>query len=147
MDTSRAERYEKLEPGREQRLIQMMSYAPFPSYLGICFEEVRKEYGRARLPYRPELNQPAGMVHGGVLATLIDTVVVCPLFSTLESLPRKLLTIDLHIHYLDAVIEQDMIAEGWTRTRGRSTAFVAAEVFNADGKLCAHGEMAYRIVM
>ena len=87
------------------------------------------------------------MVHGGVIATLIDTVVVGALFSVLESIPRKLLTIDMHIHYLDALVEQDMIAEGWTRRRGRSTAFVAAEVFGADGKLAAHGEMAYRIVM
>ena len=52
-----------------------MSLAPFPNFLGMRFEEVRLDYGRVSLPYRPEFNQPAGMIHGGVIASLIDTVV------------------------------------------------------------------------
>lgn len=143
---SRAQDFEKLPPEKEERLLQMMSTAPFPRFLGMRFEEVRVDYGRITLPYRPELNQPAGMVHGGVLASLIDTVVVGPLFSTLESIPRKLLTIDLHVHYMDAAFEEDLVAEGWVRRRGRSTAFVTAEVETVSGKTLAVGNMAYRIV-
>ena len=143
---SRAENFEKLPPDKEQLILQMMSTAAFPKFLGMHFEEVRLDYGRITLPYRPELNQPAGMIHGGVVATLIDTVVVGPLFSGLDAIPKKLLTIDLHIHYLDAGVEEDLVAEGWVRRRGRSTAFVTAEVETASGKPLAHGNMAYRIV-
>lgn len=143
---SRAEDFEKLPPEKEKRLLQMMSMAPFPKFLGMHFEEIRLDYGRITLPYRPELNQPAGMIHGGVMASLIDTVVVGPLFSRLDTIPRKLLTIDLHVHYLDAGFEEDLVAEGWMRRRGRSTAFVTAEVATASGKTLAHGNMAYRIV-
>jgi acyl-coenzyme A thioesterase PaaI-like protein len=60
--------------------------------------------------------------------------------------PRKLLTIDLHIHYLAAGFEEDLVAEGWVRRRGRSTAFVSAEVESASGTTLATGQMAYRIV-
>ena len=28
-------------------------------------EEIRQDYARLRLPYRPEYEQPAGVVHGG----------------------------------------------------------------------------------
>ena len=48
----------------------------FPTLVGLELEEVRTDYARMRLPYRPELQQPAGVVHGGAVATLIDTVVV-----------------------------------------------------------------------
>ena len=143
----RADEFEPLPEEKARGIIDgMSSHAPFPNFLGIRFEEVRLEYGRASLPYRPEFNQPAGMVHGGVIASLIDTVVVLPLLSALDSPPRKLLTIDIHIHYLDAAIEEDLVAEGWVKRRGRSTAFVGAEVRTASGKLLAEGNMAYRIV-
>jgi uncharacterized protein (TIGR00369 family) len=144
---SRADEFQKLPAEKEQLLLQTMSqHAAFPNFLGMRFEEVRLDYGRIVLPYRPEFNQPAGMIHGGVLASLIDTVVVGPLMSALDAPPRKLLTIDLHIHYLDAGFEEDLVAEGWVRRRGRSTAFVSAEVESASGITLAVGQMAYRIV-
>ena len=144
---SRANEFEKLPAEKERFLIEaLMSQAAFPRFLGMQFEEVRLDYGRISLPFRPELNQPAGMVHGGVIASLIDTVVVGPLMSALDAPPRKLLTIDLHIHYFDAGVEEDLVAEGWVRRRGRSTAFVSAEVETASGKTIAAGNMAYRIV-
>ena len=144
---SRADDFEKLPPEKEQFILQMMmSRAPFPNFLGMQFEEVRLDYGRVSLPFRPEFNQPAGMIHGGVIASLIDTVVVGPLLSALDAPPRKLLTIDLHVHYFDAGVEEDLIAEGWVRRRGRSTAFVGAEVATTSGKTLAEGNMAYRIV-
>src|SRR3954468_17116725 len=48
----------------------------FPNVVGLLLDEVRVDYARMRLPFRAELNQPAGVVHGGAIATLIDTVVV-----------------------------------------------------------------------
>jgi uncharacterized protein (TIGR00369 family) len=144
---SRANDFEKISAEKEQFIIEgMMSHAPFPKFLGMRFEEVRLDYGRISLPFRPEFNQPAGMIHGGVIASLIDTVVVGPLMSALDAPPRKLLTIDLHVHYFDAAVEEDLVAEGWVRRRGRSTAFVTAEVETASGTTLAVGNMAYRIV-
>lgn len=144
---TRANEFETLPSEKERFIIDaMMSLAPFPKFLGMRFEEVRLDYGRLSLPYRPELNQPAGMVHGGVIASMIDTVVVGPLMSALDAPPRKLLTIDLHIHYFDAGVEEDLVAEGWVRRRGRTIAFVSAEVTTASGKTLAAGNMAYRIV-
>jgi len=147
LPVTRANEFETLPSEKERFIIDaMMSLAPFPKFLGMRFEEVRLDYGRLSLPYRPELNQPAGMVHGGVIASMIDTVVVGPLMSALDAPPRKLLTIDLHIHYFDAGIEEDLVAEGWVRRRGRTIAFVSAEVATASGKTLAAGNMAYRIV-
>jgi len=48
----------------------------YPQFLGLEVEDVRRDYARMRLPYRPEFRQPARVWHGGVIASMIDTVVV-----------------------------------------------------------------------
>ena len=47
----------------------------FAQLVNLQLEEVRRDYSRMRVPWRDELRQPAGMMHGGALATLVDTVV------------------------------------------------------------------------
>jgi len=99
----------------------------FPNVVGLVLEEVRVDYGRMRLPYRPELRQPEGMVHGGAIATLIDTVIVPAVGSAYDEIP-VMLTIDLQIRFLDVSKETDLVAEGWVTRRGRSISFCQAEV-------------------
>lgn len=48
----------------------------FPKPVGIVMEELKADYCRMRLPHRLELEQPFGLMHGGAIATLIDTVMV-----------------------------------------------------------------------
>ena len=48
----------------------------FPTLVGLELEEVRTDYARMRLPYRPELLQAQGIVHGGAIASLLDSVLV-----------------------------------------------------------------------
>src|SRR5262249_49608482 len=82
----------------------------FPSFLGIELEDVRLDYARMRLKYKPEFNQPAGVVHGGVIASLIDTVVV-PVIGGGYDHPHHMFTIDLQVRYLAPIIEPDLLAE------------------------------------
>lgn len=140
------EDFEAIDPALEKQIkSRILDVAPFPRFLGLRMEEVRKDYARMRLPYRPELNQPAGMVHGGAIASLIDTVVVGTIFSNVPQMPRKLLTIDMHVHYLDACVEEDLIAEGMVRRRGRSIVFLHVDAKTASGKDVAHGELSYKL--
>jgi uncharacterized protein (TIGR00369 family) len=121
-----------------------MDRGPYATLLGIQFEEIRMGYARMRLPYRPELDQPFGVVHGGAIASLLDTVVVPAIITTFD-FPRRMLTIDLHVHYMAATVREDLIAEGWLRRRGRSIAFLAAEARKPSGDVVAHGEMSYKV--
>jgi uncharacterized protein (TIGR00369 family) len=139
--------FEPIDPALEERLLQVIGTVGFPKLVGLRMEAVRRDYARMRLPYRPELNQPAGIVHGGAIATLIDTVVVGTIISGLEEPPARLLTLDMSVHYLDALLEEDAIAEGWMRRRGRSIVFLAVEVTTPSGKAVAHGELTYKVVM
>ena len=48
----------------------------FPQLLGLSVEDVRDGYCRMRLPFRAELLHAGGVVHGGALASLLDSVLV-----------------------------------------------------------------------
>lgn len=117
----------------------------FPKLIGIEVEELRLDYARMRLPYRPELNQPAGVVHGGAIASLIDTVVVPAIGTYYDERPR-MLTISMNVQYLGALVEEDGVAEGWVERRGRSIAFCRAEVVGAtSGRTCANATLIYKV--
>jgi uncharacterized protein (TIGR00369 family) len=116
----------------------------FPNVVGLEVEEIRTDYCRMRLPYRPELEQPAGVVHGGAIATLIDTVVV-PAVGAAYPPGWLYLTVSMDIQFLGGVAGEDAIAEGWIEQRGRTTVFCAAEVTTASGRRAARGSMVYAV--
>jgi uncharacterized protein (TIGR00369 family) len=143
----RADRFEPLDPALLETWGTFLNWSDrtyFPQLVGLQVEEIRTDYCRMRLPYRPELDQPAGVVHGGAIATLIDTVVV-PAIGQAYEIGRVYLTIGMNISYLGAVIQEDAIAEGWIEQRGRSIVFCAAEVTTASGKPAATGTLTYKV--
>jgi len=120
---------------------QEMNYAV---YLGFIVEEVKRDYARMRLPARWEMNQPAGIMHGGAIASLIDTTVVPAVGGPYEN--GSFVTISMNVEYLSAVAGEDAVCEGWITKRGRSIAFCRAEVRGAtSGKLCATASLVYKV--
>ena len=117
----------------------------FPKFLGFRVEELRQDYCRLRLPYRSELEQPAGAVHGGAIASLIDTVVVPAVGWPFPAVPQ-MLTLTMNVEYRAALIEADAVAEGWITQRGRSIVFAEAEVRAAnDARVVANGRLVYKV--
>lgn len=141
-----AERFPPLSP---ERLAAWKNFGAwdevlFPTFMGLVVEEMRTDYARMRLPYRPEFDQPAGVVHGGAIATLIDTVVVPAIGTGYETRP-PMLTIAMDIQYIGAVRRQDAVAEGWVEKRGRSIVFCRVEVRTARGDLAATASLIYKV--
>ncbi len=144
--TERSKQFPPLAPDRYERWSRFGSWdiVWFPKFLGIELEEVRQDYARMRLAYRPEFRQPAGVVHGGVIASLIDTVVVPAVGSGYDE-PRQLFTIDLQLRFLAAVVDEDLVAEGWITQRGRQVVFCDAEVRSGSGTLAATATLTYKV--
>jgi len=142
---TRAEQFASLPEDRARRWegFGRWDTTYFPSLLGVQIAELRTDYCRMDLAWRSELTQPAGVVHGGVIATLIDTVVVPAIGSGYDD-PVRFATVDMHVQYLAAVANTDMVAEGWVVKRGRSTVFCEAEVTSAD-RLVARGLLTYAV--
>ena len=144
-----SDRAAQFEPLGTEQLARWSNFAAgdqvwFPQFIGLQVEEIRKDYARMRVPYRPELRQPAGVMHGGVIATLIDTVVV-PVIGTGYDEPRDYFTIDLAVRFLRPIVGEDAVAEGWVVQRGRSIVFCDTEVRTASGKLAATGSLVYKV--
>jgi len=144
--SSRAEQFEPLPPERAELWSGFGKWDTvyFPSFLGIEVEEVRRDYARMRLRYRPELLQPVGVIHGGALAALADTVVVPAVGSAYDD-PRAFFTIDMHLRYLDAIVEEDAVAEGWVVRRGSSIVYCDAEIRSGSGTLAATAGLVYKV--
>ena len=144
--SDRADQFEPLPAWAHQRWDNFGSWERtfFPSHLGIQVEELRMDYSRMRLPYRPELEQPAGVMHGGAIASLIDTVVVPAIGSHYEDF-RPFFTVDMQVRYLAPVAGEDAIAEGWITKRGDSLVFCDAEVRAASGAVAATGTLVYKV--
>ena len=117
----------------------------FPKLVGIVVEDLRTDYCRMRMPYRPELDQPHGVVHGGAIATLLDSVVV-PAIGAAYDLDQRFATVSMNVDFLGAVVGEDVIAEGCVVQRGRSIAFCRAEAATPDGRLVATASLVYRIM-
>ncbi|MCY3663237.1 MAG: PaaI family thioesterase [bacterium] len=99
----------------------------FPERMGMVVEELRRDYSRLRLPWRPTFRQRTGVMHGGVIAALVDTTVVPAIAAHYEGDPR-MGTINLAVQYLRPVVDRDLVAEAWVEHRGRSVVFCRAEV-------------------
>jgi uncharacterized protein (TIGR00369 family) len=141
-----AARFPPLPPERADVWNRYLSWERvyFPNFVGIELEELRTDYARMRLRHRPELDQPAGVVHGGAVAALIDTVVVPAIASGYDERPR-MLTVTMNVQYLGAVVREDAVAEGWVERRGRSIVFCRAEVRTAPDKVVATGTLVYKV--
>jgi uncharacterized protein (TIGR00369 family) len=118
----------------------------FINVVGIVVEEIREDYCRMRLPWRRQITQPAGVAHGGALATLLDAVVVPAIGSGYDD-PVGFSTVDLHVQYLNALVDEDALAEGWIVQRGRSMVFCEAEIVGAtSGRLVARAVLTYKLL-
>jgi uncharacterized protein (TIGR00369 family) len=146
MSSRAAERFVELPPDQVARWdgFPGTDAVYFPRVVGLVLEEVRQDYARMRLPYRAELDQPAGVVHGGAIATLIDTAVV-PAIGSGYPERRALFTINMLVQYMEPIVREDAVAEAWVEKRGKSTVFCRVEVWTTAGKCAATGSVVYKV--
>lgn len=77
-----------------------------------------------------------GLVHGGVLATLLDTAMGLAVRSALEP-GRRHVTIEMGIHYLRAAHPGRLRARGRVARVGREIAFADADVVDGQDRVLA----------
>lgn len=144
--TWRADEFDLLSPSVLQRWSGFLQEEGdrrwFPNLLGIEVDELRRDYARLRMPWRNDLNQSGGLMHGGAIATLIDTAVV-PAIGTAYPDDRPYSTIEMSVRYTQPVRKEDLVAEGWVLRRGKRVVFCEVEVRTASGVTVATGDLIY----
>lgn len=101
---------------------------------------------RMRIPMQADLLNSNNMVHGGVLATLIDCAAAAAIRSVMPE-GTFTPTIDLHINYLLPAYKQngDLLCTGSIISQGKTIAHAKAEVFQKE-TLLAIGIGVFRIM-
>jgi len=105
------------------------------------FDIVELERGRvvfAAIPTAAHYN-PAGAVHGGFAATMLDSCMTCAVQSTLAP-GLACTTIDLNVHFTRGATDRTGLlrAEGRIVHAGRQIATAEGRVLDARGRLIAH---------
>jgi uncharacterized protein (TIGR00369 family) len=107
--------------------------------IGLRFDEVA--YGRTvmSLTTRPDMANPMGTVHGGITATLLDTVMGCAVHTTLGA-GVSFTTLEIKVNYVRAARtdRQHLTGTGTVIHAGGRTCTAEGTVHDDAGKLIAH---------
>lgn len=117
---------------RARAAFESVAYAKF---LGLELCEIKSGEVSVCLDVRGELKQNQGVVHGGAVASLIDTASAFAILTRLEP-DERVTTTDLTIHYLRPITEGRLVGKARIIRAGRRVFVVNVEVENY-GKLVA----------
>ncbi|MEW6167691.1 MAG: PaaI family thioesterase [Pseudomonadota bacterium] len=127
-----------LDPAYVDALLRTVNTADFPSHIGFRLAAIGEDSCRVELAIGKPHFQPFGIVHGGVLATLIDTATFWAGFARLPE-DAGLVNVDLKLNYLKAVTGGTLVAEGRCLRAGRQLSYTEAHVYDERRELVAHG--------
>lgn len=126
----------KLDEKHLARIENALQKVPFAKLIGIELEEVDAGVATLALNIREELKQNNGVVHGGAVASLIDTATAFAIISILSPNERAT-TVDLTISYLRPLTTGRIRAKARVLRAGRRLIVVSAEVFDDSETLTA----------
>ena len=99
---------------------------------------------RVELTINENLLQFYGNVHGGVIASLIDTAIAVAVNQQLDS-GEGASTVELKVNYLRPISEGTLWGEGKVIQKGRSIVVAQGEIKNEDGQLLAIGTATFMV--
>ncbi len=111
---------------------------PVTALLGIGLSSVEPGAVAMEMPVGEHLYNPLGSVHGGMIATILDSVMGCAVHSVLP-LGRGYTTLEIKVNFLRAVTDLvgTVRAEGRVVHAGRQSAVADAKLVDAAGKIYA----------
>ena len=105
--------------------------APYYQLLGMVSSSERPGQSRVVLPFREELVQLYGGIHGGALLSLADSALSVAVASTFER-GETTATIDVAMSFLAPAGRRDLEARGSLLRRGKRIAFAECTIHAGD---------------
>lgn len=120
--------------------------SPFVAHLGIECTDLADGRAELTLPFREELATLGSVVHGGAIATLIDTAAMAASWAGAE-LPESLRgsTVGLSASYLAPADGRTIRASARVVRRGRRLATVHVDVHDTEGTPVATALVTYQL--
>jgi uncharacterized protein (TIGR00369 family) len=130
----------------EEIMRQFLPSSPFPGHLGIRLVDIGPGTATLGLPFAEALVTAGTTVHGGAVASLIDTAGMVAAWSGGE-VPDRLRgsTVGLTVSFLAPADGADLQASATVLRRGRSLVHVDVDVRTASGTAVAKGLVTYKL--
>lgn len=116
---------------------------PFTREMGVQIIELREGYAKLNLDVKKYHTNALGVVHGGCLFTLADSV--CGVAAS--SYGRQSVTVNASINYLSPAFQvKKLTAEAAIIKHGKRISVFQAEVKDESGNLLVRGEFTYCVL-
>jgi uncharacterized protein (TIGR00369 family) len=120
------------DPAFEQRCRDSFSRQKAMALIGATLAVVEPGYVEVQLPFRDDLTQQKGYVHGGILGMIADTACGYSAFSLMPP-GCSLVTVEYKINILSPA-RGSLVAKGQVIKPGRTLTIARAEVYAEGGK-------------
>ncbi len=130
------------------RMAKLVGAVPYMKHLAMEFVEGGEGFATLRMRYQDENSTAGRALHGGAIASLLDTTGAMAAWTTAQIASPKYFgsTVGVNVNYLSGAIGEDVFAEGRILKRGKEIIYTDVRVTNEAGKLLAQGTVVYRIV-
>jgi uncharacterized protein (TIGR00369 family) len=92
---------------------------------------------RAQVEVRDELRQPAGLVHGGVFASIAESICSLATWRAVAGAGQSAQGLSNQTSFLRPIVDGTIHAVARRRHRGRTTWVWEVDITDDDGRLCA----------
>jgi uncharacterized protein (TIGR00369 family) len=126
-------------PQYRERLFAQIDDAPFVRHMGMRITDLAWGQATFEMTAAGFRLQPFGVVHGGNIATLIDSATFWACFLSMDSDEDGLTSVDLKLNYLAPARVETLRCIGTLIKAGKTVSYAEAAVRAADNRLIAHG--------
>ncbi len=131
---------------RAEIIRQFLPTSPYVGHLGMQLTDMQPDMAVLTLPFEKSLVTIGNTIHGGAIASLIDTAAMVAAWSdttVVENLRGT--TVGLTVSYLAAAQGEDLRATARVLRRGRSLVYLDVEVQSVSGTNVARGLVTYKL--
>ena len=109
----------------------------FDGTLGFETLEIEDGVARGRVPVADRIKQPWGLVHGGALCGIAESLCSQATGQGVWEEGNTAMGLSNHTSFMRPIVEGCVHAEGRCRHRGRSTWVWEVDITDDEGRLCA----------
>lgn len=113
----------------------------FDALIGTEWLDDDPDHALVRIEMRDELRQPFGLMHGGVMSSLVESVCSRTTALAVHGDGMAAMGQSISVSFLRPITEGSAEVHARARHRGRTTWVWDAEVRDAEGRLCALAQM------
>lgn len=117
------------------------SSSHFDVLIGTEWLDSDPDGARVRVPLRDELLQPLGLLHGGVMSSLIESVCSLGTAAAVWDEGNAAMGQSITVNFVRPITEGSVEVRAVARHRGRTTWIWEAEVLDDQERLCATAMM------